>query len=570
MPDWLSAPWAQEVWQTTYQRLPTLGAALGILVGGWLAAYAIQKVVHAGLRRTTIDDFVARLVGFETGGDHGDRIERSIAKAIYYVLLTFVLVAFFSYLKIDAVTQPLVGVLNELGGAVPNLLKAFALGFGGYLLAKLVRRLLLALLDRIGFERRIHSLTGEAVLPAEAAIEDREKKSKRKDKEKRPEQPITTLLADIAYWFILIVVAIPVFEALQISVLAGPMSSALGTITTYLPKVGGAVVLLVVGYVVSRMVRAIVSGVLERIGVDRAVSCVGLGAVTKDQPLSQMLGTLAMVFVLLQFAISAVGRLELDEISVPLRTMLEGVYSYLPKLLVGGLLLAIGVFVGRLAGNLAARLLAAVGFNTLVSHVGLYKPTVSSVKQEEESKKLVEDRIHDLETGTRTRTDEGKDELLASHGSQGVRTPADFGGVVVGTLVVLLFLRQALDTMSLKGLEGLLDELLGFVPHAFVALVVLGAGLWGGRWVHQRVDELTRGTNDRLLSYLGPVGHAAVVAFAAMIALQQLGVGRQLIAIAFGSILGAVCLAAALAFGLGGRDVASRILNKEYDKRAKP
>src|SRR5262245_10098603 len=126
MPDWLNAPWAQDVWQTTYQRLPTLGAALGILVGGWLAAYAIQKVVHAGLRRTTIDDVVARLIGFETGGDHGDRIERSIAKAIYYVLLTFVLVAFFSYLKIDAVTQPLVGVLNELGGAVPNLLKAFA------------------------------------------------------------------------------------------------------------------------------------------------------------------------------------------------------------------------------------------------------------------------------------------------------------------------------------------------------------------------------------------------------------------------------------------------------------
>jgi hypothetical protein len=59
------------------------------------------------------------------------------------------------------------------------------------------------------------------------------------------------------------------------------------------------------------------------------------------------------------------------------------------------------------------------------------------------------------------------------------------------------------------------------------------------------------------------------VVFAAMVALQQLGVGAQLIAIAFGLLLGAVCLALALAFGLGGRDVASKILAREYDKRAR-
>lgn len=563
MPEWMNAPWAREVWQLTYQRLPTLGAALGILVGGWLAAYVVQKMVHAGLRRTTIDDVVARLLGFETGGDHGDRVERTVAKAIYYVLVTFVLVAFFSYLQIEAVTQPLVSVLNELGSAVPNLLKAFALGFGGFLLAKGIRRLLLAVLERVGFERRIHALTGE-----EPPASEEKKGTKKKDK--RTEQPISTLLADIAYWFILVVVAIPVFEALQISVLAGPMASALGTITTYLPKIGGAVVLLVVGYVVSRMVRAIVAGVLDRVGVDRALVRVGLGSVTKDQPLSQILGTLAMVFVLLQFAISAVGRLELEEISVPLRRMLESIYGYLPKLLVGALLVAVGVFVGRLAGNLASRLLAALGFNSLIAHVGLYKIDATAKEQEDESKRLVTDRIHEMEEGSATRAPvEGEDALLASRGSRGVKTPSDVGGVVVGTLVVLLFLRQALDTMDLNGLQGLLDELLAFVPHAFVALVVLGAGLWGGRWVHQRVDELTRGSNDRVLGHLGSLGHFAVVAFAAMVALQQVGVGRQLIAIAFGSILGAVCLAAALAFGLGGREVAGRILAKEYDRRAK-
>jgi len=62
------------------------------------------------------------------------------------------------------------------------------------------------------------------------------------------------------------------------------------------------------------------------------------------------------------------------------------------------------------------------------------------------------------------------------------------------------------------------------------------------------------------------VVHVAAVTVAAMVALQQLGVGAQLIGIAFGLILGAICLALALAFGLGGRDTAAQIVKKQYTK----
>ncbi len=582
MPQWMKSSWVTELLQTLSERLPTVLGALLILVGGWVVALLARKLVHAALSRTTIDDKIAKLVGFDTGGDAGDRIERAIATAIYYVLVTFVLVAFFSYLKIEAVTQPLVAVLSELGSAVPNIIKAVALGLGGYLLAKGVRRVLLVVLDRVGFEQRFVSLTSDrAPAPAiadepETVGEGRKKRedkadTKKKDGRKKPaEAPMSSLIADVAYWFILIVVAIPVLEALKISVLAATMSAALGTITTYLPKVGGAVLLMVAGYIVSRIVRTVVAGILERIGIDRVLGRLGLGALSKDQPLSRVLGTIAMVFVLLQFAISAVGRLELDEISVPLRTMLERIYGYLPKLLVGGVLIAVGVVLGRIAGNVASRLLAAVGFNSLVAHVGLYKADEGSRAQEEESKRLVEERIHSLEEDAAPSSGSQPDALLASHGQKGIHTPADIGGVVVGTLVVLLFLRQVLATLELGGLASLLDELLSFVPHVLVSIIVLGAGLWAGRWVHQRLDELTRTSSDKRLRVLGSVGHVAVVTFAAMVALQQLGVARQLIAIAFGLVLGAVCLAAALAFGLGGRDVAAKILAKEYERRDKP
>ncbi|MCA9599365.1 MAG: mechanosensitive ion channel [Myxococcales bacterium] len=555
MPQWAKAPWMQDVWHTTSTQLPRVGVALAILVLGWLVAYVISKTVFAALKKTTVDDRVADALGYETGGDSGSRIERTVSKVVYYLLLLFVAVAFFSYLGISAVTSPLVTVLDGVAGAVPNLLKAVIVGFGGFLLATGVRKLIVAALDKVGFEERMVRLTGEA------GKEQPEETGKKKKKKSR-ETPVTETVGDIAYWFVLLVTAIPVLEALKIGVLAGPLSTAFATITTYLPRVAAASVLLVAGYVLARMARAVVSGILARVGVDRAVARLGFGRITQEHSLSSILGAIVMAFVLLHFAISAVGRLQIEEISALLSMMLERIYVYLPKLLVGGVLMAVGVVVARIAGNVAAHLLAAMGFNTLMVHIGLFRQVSDAAKrQEQDSKALVDRRLHQPKQGE---AQQGEDELLAKGG---LDTPADIAGMLVMAVIVLLFLRQALGTMGLKGLARLLDGLLAFLPNVLVAVVLIGAGLWAGRWSHARVDDLTKSSKDRLLKAMGNVAHVAIVAFAAMMALEQLGVGRQLIAIAFALILGSVCLAAALAFGLGGREVAGRILNDEYSRR---
>jgi hypothetical protein len=552
MPEWMKDPWIQDL---VTQRLPTLGVALAILVGGWLVASVLHKGVYAALRKTTIDDKLAELLGVETGGEHGARIERIVARALYYVLLAFVFVAFFSYLGIQAVTQPLVTLLSELASAVPNLLKAALIGLAGFLAANAARRLVLVLMERSGLEKRVRALAGDMQV-------EEEREAKKKGKKVKAPEPLAQTLADVAYWFILVVTAIPVLESLKISALSGPLSGAFAGVAHYLPKVAGAAVLLLAGYVVSRIARAVVSGVLGRVGVDRAAERLGLGAIFKEQPLSKVLGTLVFVFVLLQFAIGAVGRLELAEISVPLSRMLESIYGYLPKLLVGALLVLVGAVVGRLAGNVAARLAAAVGLNSLVAHLGLFQP--AGEKAEVASEKAGEG----APTGA-VAEPTASDELVGVQGIRGIRTPADVVGLAAFVVVVLLFSKQALTTLELSSFASMLERLIDFLPHVVAAFAVLGAGLWAGAFAHRRIDELTLGSTDRLVRGLGLVAHVVAVVFAAMVALQQLGVGAQLIAIAFGLLLGAVCLALALAFGLGGRDVASKILAREYDKRAR-
>ncbi len=568
MPEWAKAPWLQELWQSVAPRLPKLGIPLLVLIGGWLAAVIISRSVFAALKRTTLDDKIADAVGVDTGGAAGARIETIVSKAVYYVLLAFVVVAFFSYLGINAVTAPLVTVLDGFAGAVPNLAKAVVIGFIGFLVATGVRKLIVSLLTKLKFEERMQRLGGEEAPPVEATDK------KKKKKIKAAAEPVTNTLGEVAYWFIIVVTAIPVLEALRIGVLAGPLSTAFSSVAIYLPKIAAAAVLLVLGYLLAKVVRAVVSGVLSRVGVDRAVARLGFGKVTREHSLSGILGTVAMVFVLLHFTVSAVGRLDIQEISTPLRLMLDQVYVYLPKLFVGGVLMAIGVVVARVAANVASRLLAAMGFNTLMVHVGLYKDVSAEAKQQEQQSKALFEQRRQAKPGAEEPA-EGEappgslepDELLGSSGSVGIHTPADIAGVVVATFIVLLFLRQVLATTGLTGLAQLLDSLIAYLPNALVAVVVLGAGLWAGRWSHARVDEMTRDSHDRIAKSLGTIAHVAIVAFTGMMALQQLGVGRQLIAIAFALILGAVCLAAALAFGLGGRDVAGKILDKEYQRR---
>ncbi len=593
MPEWLQAAWTKDIELMLSQHVLTIGTALLILIGGWLIAYIVRQAVFAALKRTTLDDRIADLLGIDTGSEHNSRIERIIAKSVYYILLMLVLVGFFGFLRIDAVTQPLLTVLDQVASAVPSVAKAVIIGFGGFLLATGVRRLIVFLLEKVRFEKYMRGLAGED-LDARPLVEEPDRRERKKGKKHpRSATPITHTLADVAYWFIIVVAAVPVLEALKIGALAVPLQSALAAIATYLPQVAGAVVLMLVGYVLARIVRSLVSGVLARVGVDAAMNRLGFGQVTREEKLSGIVGTVAMVFVLLQFAISAVGRLEIKEISEPLGVMLQQIYAYLPKLLVGGVLLAVGVLVARVATNVTSRLLAAMGFNTLMVHIGLFKHLSKEAKeQEQESKQILERRREAAASGaSRTEDDDGSevdeadeadepedvdssegapDELLAQHGTSGIHTPADVAGVVVGAIIVLLFLRQVLHTMGLEGVGQLLDGMLAFLPNALVAVVVLGAGLWAAGWARRRIDALTRTSADPLLKALGASAYVVVVAFSVMVALQQLGVGAQLIAIAFGLVVGAVCLGLALAFGLGGREVAAKIIEKAYRDRQGP
>lgn len=556
--------WVTQTWDAVGPHVPSIALALAILVGGWVFALIVRALVFGALKRTTLDDRIAAALGSDNR-DH--RIERGVSRFVYYVILAFVVVAFFERLQITAVTAPIVGALSGLSNAVPSLLKAALIAFVGFLVATLARKAVVTVLDRTRLVARLEAWSGVEAANEREAVSEPDAAKKRKKRRGRAEtSSASQTLGNVVFWIVIALTAIPVLEALKIGALAAPLENAISVVSTYLPKVLGAAFLAVLGYFLGRAARAAVRSVVDKLGLERGLARVGLGGVLGEHTPGSILGTLAMIFIFLHFAISAVGRLGIAEISVPLGTTLTQIYAFLPRLLVGVLLLAVGVAVARIGGRFARGMLAAVGFNSLMAHIGLYRESAQAKRQQQESRKVIEARLE--KRSDEAVADDEVDPLVA--GEERLDTPADIGGLIVAAIIVLLFTRQALGTMGLHGLAGMFDSLIGFLPHLLVAALVLGAGMWAGGWARRRLVELTGSSDDRLLKTLPAIAHVAIVAIAAMAALQQLGVGNQIIAIAFGLILGALCLALALAFGLGGREVAGQILAKEYRKRNRP
>jgi hypothetical protein len=166
----------------------------------------------------------------------------------------------------------------------------------------------------------------------------------------------------------------------------------------------------------------------------------------------------------------------------------------------------------------------------------------------------------------------GADRLYAEHGGQQIYgeagsrvVPSDIGAELVRWVVRLVFLVAAANVLGLTQVSELLNQVILWIPNLIVAAVILLVAPLIGRFL-RGVIEVGAGqmgfTNAPLL---GRIAEAAIIAFAVIIAINQIGIAADLVNILFIGIVGALALAFGLAFGLGGRDVAAELTRSWYD-----
>ena len=210
-----------------------------------------------------------------------------------------------------------------------------------------------------------------------------------------------------------------------------------------------------------------------------------------------------------------------DTLFQPLQNALSTFLSYLPQLIGAIVILIIGYIVAKVLQAVVGRVLQAIGFDGWMEKGGI---------------KQFFDRA---ETN---------------------QTPVSILGQLVFWFVFIIALTMAADALGIPQVSVILGQLIAYIPSIIAAVLILILAALLANFV----SGIVRGATGSGL--LASVAQYAIIVYAVFAAITELGIAVELTAPTFLIVLGAVALGAAIAFGLGGREVAQDILQKAYNR----
>lgn len=144
-------------------------------------------------------------------------------------------------------------------------------------------------------------------------------------------------------------------------------------------------------------------------------------------------------------------------------------------------------------------------------------------------------------------------------------TLSELLGVIIYWVIILGVLISALDLMALVGVSNLLDKILLYLPSVIGAIIILVLGIFISSFVATIVKAITANVGVNQASMLAKVAQLAIIIFTVVIALDELRIGTVIVS-AMNIVLGTIGLALGLAFGLGSKDVAGKLISEWVDK----
>lgn len=164
-----------------------------------------------------------------------------------------------------------------------------------------------------------------------------------------------------------------------------------------------------------------------------------------------------------------------------------------------------------------------------------------------------------------TLTEKGNiDSFLAKGGIE--QSTTDVLGMLVYWLAMLIVLVTAANALGLQVLSQLLNQILLYIPNIIVAVIVVAVGLFSAEFIGALVRTAAANAGMEEAGLVATLARYALIVFAVAIALEQLHIGHEIVTNGFLILFGAAALAAALAVGLGAREIVTRYLDDRFGK----
>ena len=400
---------------------------------------------------------------------------------------------------------------NEFMEWLPRILGAVAILIVAWILARAAKWAIAKVVDRVPALRRHY--------------------------ETEPGKTLGSLIGEVAFWLILLVGIMLALQPLRLGTVLDPVRQLTTDAFGFIDNIVGALLIFLIGLVVAKIVRRLVEGALLAANADGWMRRAGIAdtgtappatavggpaevtTATQRTSISRSIATLVFYLIMIPVTIAALDKLEIEAISGPATQMLHTISLAIPNVLGALILLAIGFVLGRLAKAAIEQLLPSMGFDRAIGALGF---------------------------------------------STGTATPSRVVGSAVMIAILLFFALKAAELLQSPIIAAMLAQILELGGQVLFGTVIILAGVA----IARVVSGLVSGTAGE--GWLPAIVRWSIIALSVAMGLRFMGLANEIVIIAFTAIIGSAAIACALAFGLGGRPTAHKLLERWTEANAVP
>ncbi len=308
-------------------------------------------------------------------------------------------------------------------------------------------------------------------------------------------------LSKLVYYLIMLMVLMITLEMLGVENVLDPIKELVRDFFSAIPNIVKAGIIGFAGYIIATIAADFIgmaSGALTRFSERFGLS--------SDIDLPKLVRQVVFILVFFPLLVQALDALGIDAISGPAKMILNSFFEAIPKIIVAAIILTVFFYAGRFVTGILESILKNLGMDNMTSRMGL-----TSII--------------------------GQNQSLASL----ISSVAFFFLMFIGII-------QAADKLEMGQLTTTLQSLMDLTGNIFLGLLIMALGNFIANIAARAVQD----------DFLSSVARIAVLGLFLAIALRTMGIANDIVNLAFGLTLGAVAVAVALSFGLGGREAAGK------------
>lgn len=328
---------------------------------------------------------------------------------------------------------------------------------------------------------------------------------------------VSTTIAELVYWLVFLLFLPAILGALALQGILAPVQNLVDTFLGFIPNIFAAAVVVLVGWFIAKFVKTIVTNLLKALNVDKLGSKKDEVEDENKTSLSELLGTIVYFIILIPIIISGLNILGLESIATPATSMLQRIFDFIPNVLSAVIIVAFAYFIGKIVGELITGILTKIGTNKVLGLVGIKNSKINL------------------------------SELI---------------GKLVMVAIIFFSALEAADVLGFSKVSGLAEQFVLLAGNIIIGIIIIGLGFY----VANLIEGVITNSETKNSKTLALIAKVAILMLAISMGLSQMGLASNIIEYAFIFFVGAIAIAFAVAFGIGGRDLAARKLD-DIDKK---